>query len=82
MNTSLMFSSEKDDWATPLEFYKSLNNEFNFNLDPCATDENHKCKKYFTKEDNGLLQNWEGYNVFLQSTIWESYRSVGRKGIQ
>lgn len=64
MNTSLMFSSEKDDWATPLEFYNELNNEFNFNLDPCATDENHKCNKYFTKEENGLIQSWEGYNVF------------------
>lgn len=59
-----MFSSEKDDWATPLEFYNELNNEFNFNLDPCATDENHKCNKYFTKEENGLIQSWEGYNVF------------------
>jgi site-specific DNA-methyltransferase (adenine-specific) len=25
----------KDDWATPLEFYEKLNEEFNFNFDPC-----------------------------------------------
>lgn len=59
-----MFSSATDEWATPLDFYNTLNNEFNFNLDPCATDDNHKCAKYFTKTDNGLLQSWEGYKVF------------------
>ena len=24
-----------DDWATPAEFYKTLNDEFNFDFDPC-----------------------------------------------
>lgn len=64
MKTSVMFSSETDEWYTPIDFYNELNKEFNFNLDPCATDYNHKCNKYFTKEDNGLLQNWGGYRVY------------------
>ena len=55
-----LFSSKTDEWATPKLFYEELNKEFNFNLDPCATDINHKCDKYFTKEDNGLLQSWGG----------------------
>lgn len=25
----------KDDWATPDDFYKKINNEFNFDFDPC-----------------------------------------------
>ena len=56
--------SKTVEWATPIDFYNALNDEFNFTLDPCATNDNHKCAKYFTKEDNGLLQNWEGYKVF------------------
>lgn len=64
MNNNLIFSSVTDEWYTPIEFYNALNKEFNFNLDPCATDINHKCERYFTKEDNGLLQSWGGYNVF------------------
>ena len=64
MNTKLMFSSNTDLWATPQSFYDKLNDEFRFNLDPCATPENAKCEKYFTKEVNGLTQNWGGYNVF------------------
>ena len=64
MNTDVMFSSKTDEWATPTDFYNELNKEFKFDLDPCANEHNHKCEKYFTIEDNGLLQSWAGYNVF------------------
>ncbi len=64
MNTDLMFSSKTDNWATPQSFFDELNKEFGFNLDPCADDENHKCGKYFTIKENGLIQNWGGYRVF------------------
>lgn len=59
-----MFSSENEVWATPQDFYDKLNEEFNFNLDPCATYENAKCSKYFTIDDDGLIQDWKGYTVF------------------
>lgn len=64
MNTELMFSSKSDNWATPDDLFKELDKEFHFNLDPCADEYNHKCDKYFTKEQNGLLQSWGGYRVF------------------
>ena len=64
MNTDLMFSSKTDDWATPQETFDELNQEFNFTLDPCADEYNHKCSKYYTKEQNGLIQDWGGEIVF------------------
>lgn len=64
MNTELMFSSKTDKWATPQDFFDSLNKEFHFTLDPCADETNHKCEKYFTKEQDGLLQDWGGETVF------------------
>jgi site-specific DNA-methyltransferase (adenine-specific) len=64
MNTGVMFSSRTDQWATPQWFFDSLNEEFSFTLDPCADDFNHKCEKYYTKEDNGLLKSWDGEKVF------------------
>jgi len=64
MNTSVMFSSETDMWATPQEFFTELDQEFNFTLDPCASPENAKCTKYFTVEDDGLRQDWAGHTVF------------------
>lgn len=59
-----MMTSNTPEWATPLKFYEDLDNRFHFNLDPCATNENHKCEKYFTKEDDGLVQNWGEQRVF------------------
>lgn len=64
MNTDVMFSSNTNRWSTPQDFFNALNEEFHFTLDPCADETNHKCDTYFTKEQDGLLQDWEGYTVF------------------
>lgn len=63
-NISVMFSSKTDNWSTPQDFFDTLNAEFNFTLDPCASIENAKCKNFFTKEQDGLLQDWQGNVVF------------------
>lgn len=47
-------------WETPEDFFQELNKEFNFNLDVCANEENHKCDIYFSEEQDGLNQNWKG----------------------
>ena len=64
MNTDVMFSSETDQWATPQYFFDELNAEFHFTLDPCADEFNHKCEKYFSKEQDGLSQSWKNDIVF------------------
>lgn len=37
-----------------------INAEFGFTLDACASEHNFKVDNYFTKEDNSLVQDWEG----------------------
>ena len=64
MITKGLMSSNSNEWTTPQNFYDELNKEFHFTLDPCSTTENHKCKKYFTKKENGLLQSWKNEIVF------------------
>lgn len=64
MNTDVMFSSKKNEWSTPQQFYDELNKEFNFNLDPCSDGKNNKCERFFTKKQDGLKQNWGGSRVF------------------
>lgn len=54
------FSSKTDLWATPQDFFDKLNAEFGFELDVCATHDNAKCPRYFTKESDGLAQEWRG----------------------
>ena len=46
-----------DNWATPEEFYNKLNNEFNFDFDPCPL-----CYEEITPEKDGLLVDWGGSN--------------------
>ena len=59
-----MFTSATDLWATPQAFFDQLNAEFHFTLDPCANDDNHKCAKYYTEQQDGLAQDWGGEIVF------------------
>ena len=58
MNTSVHFSSQTDLWETPQDFFDKLNDEFGFNLDVCATPQNAKVFRFFTKEHDGLSQDW------------------------
>ena len=60
MNNDLFFSSKSEEWATPQDFFEQIDKEFHFNLDVCATAENAKCDKYYTKEQDGLSQEWDG----------------------
>ena len=60
----ILFSSVSDLWPTPQDLFDLLNEEFCFDLDPCATQENAKCSHYFTVEDNGLLKDWSSHSVF------------------
>lgn len=60
MNTDVMFSSNTDLWSTPQATFNELNAEFDFELDVCANDSNAKCLSYYTKEEDGLAQEWTG----------------------
>lgn len=58
------FSSNSNEWETPKELFQELDQKYNFTLDPCATPENAKCAKYYTKEQDGLAHSWGGETVF------------------
>ena len=62
---NIHFSMESNEWETPQDLFDKLNDEFRFTLDPCASKNNAKCKKYYTKEDNGLIQSWRDEIVFM-----------------
>lgn len=54
------FSSKTGEWETPRDLFDALNAEFGFDRDVCATPENSKCAAFFTKEMDGLAQEWTG----------------------
>jgi site-specific DNA-methyltransferase (adenine-specific) len=87
-----MFSSANDVWATPQEFFDTLDREFCFTLDACALPKNAKCKRYFTPQTDGLVQDWQGHTVFcnppygrkITSWVEKCYRESckpGTKGV-
>ena len=59
------FNSDSNEWETPKYLYDQLDKEFNFTLDPCCTEQSAKCEKYYTKEDDGLKQDWSKDIVFM-----------------
>lgn len=60
MNT-VHFSSATDDWATPQDVFDRLSSQWGpFDLDVCASSSNAKCRRFFTKEDDGLSKEWRG----------------------
>lgn len=79
-----LFSSNSDQWATPKYIFDELNKEFDFTLDPCADAKNHKCEKFFTKNENGLIQDWGGgCECFANRLTEEKYinglkRAIGK----
>lgn len=53
-----------DDRGTDLEFFAELDKRFGFTLDVAAAPHNAKTSRYYTREDDGLNQPWDG------SAIW------------
>ena len=76
------YSSKTNEWATPQKTFDELNAEFNFTLDPCATDENAKCDKYFTIEDDGLIQDWSNEIVFMNPPYGREIKHWVRKAYE
>ena len=74
-----LFTSFTDEWATPQDFFQTLDEEFHFTLDPCSTDNNAKCKLHYTLRDNGLEQDWGGQIVFCNPPYGRTIKDWVRK---
>lgn len=58
MNTAMMFSHARDEWATPEWLFEELDTEFRFGLDAAASDENATCTVFWTTVDDALTRDW------------------------
>lgn len=63
MNQGL-HATHAEEWSAPRAVYQPLDAEFHFTLDACATADNAKCPRYFTKDQDGLDQAWG------EETVW------------
>jgi phage N-6-adenine-methyltransferase len=59
-NKAALFSHARTEWETPHDLFVDAHATHGFTLDVCATTENAKCARYYTKEKDGLAQVWDG----------------------
>lgn len=55
-----VYYNHGDDFRTPTKFFDYYNRIFGFTVDVAASDENHKCERYYTVDDDGLSHSWGG----------------------
>ena len=55
MNSAVMFSKASDEWTTPDDLFRELDEEFHFDVDAAATADNTKCGVWFT---DSLTHDW------------------------
>ena len=50
-----------NDWFTPEDLFAEISEKYGpFDLDVAATPENTKCERFYTEEEDGRLQPWDG----------------------
>ncbi len=78
MMTKGMYTSNSEEWGTPQGLFDRLNKEFHFTFDICASKENAKCPRYYTKEEDALKQEWGGRHMD-EPSVRKTNRKLGQK---
>lgn len=68
MVDAALFSSDKTIWETPRDLFEELDEEFQFDLDAAASDNNKLCMMYYDEEGDGLVYPW--YVPGKIETVW------------
>jgi site-specific DNA-methyltransferase (adenine-specific) len=73
------------EWGTPQWLFDDLNKEFHFVLDACATAAIAKCPKFFSVQEDALMQRWARstycnppYGIALKRWIQKAYEEAVR----
>jgi site-specific DNA-methyltransferase (adenine-specific) len=77
--STALYSSRSEEWATPPDFFAALDAEFGFTLDPCATPDNAKCRRFYTAAQDGLIQDWGRHSVFCNPPYGRTMSAWARK---
>jgi site-specific DNA-methyltransferase (adenine-specific) len=59
------FSSESQIWNTPRDLFADIDSHWHFTLDAACLPNSALCKKYYTPEDDSLVQDWGTEIVWL-----------------
>lgn len=73
--------TEESMLGVPDTLWDSLNEEFCFTVDVCSSDSNFKTEKHYTKETDGLKQNWDGETVWCHPLFDRNIHKWIRKAL-
>ncbi len=60
-NKDQLFSSARQDWATPVPLFNAVNEEFCFSMDAAADASNTKCDLFLSESDDALGVSWANH---------------------
>lgn len=66
------YDSVQQTWVTPDDVFKPIDDEFHFTLDAAADADNAKAPKFFTREQDGLKQDWGSHTVWVNPPYGDS----------
>lgn len=71
------------EWETPQAFFDTLNAEFEFTVDVCASSEDAKCNRFWTRQDDVLDKDWSSEVAWMNppynKDIWKWMRKAYRE---
>jgi len=56
------FKSTNQEWETPDDLFKKLDDVYHFTRDVCASKSNTKCQNFWSESDSCLDKTWDGIN--------------------
>ena len=77
-----MTESTTTEWETPDSVFHPLNEEFDFTIDVCATPSTAKCKRYYTRANDGLAKDWRGERCWMNPPYGRSIYQWVQKAAQ
>lgn len=75
--SSELYDDEKNSWGTDPLVFAALNKEFNFVLDAAASDNNHLCDLYLSKDNCAIEADWSLYIDEFN----EEYKTTSNKNV-
>lgn len=79
---SVLTAQGRKTWETPAAWFRYLDLEFGFTLDPCCEPDTAKCPRYYTPEDDGLSRSWADERVFMNPPYGRDITAWMRKAYE
>lgn len=76
-----MNPSKNQEWSTPKWLFDQLHEEFDFELDACATASIAKCDRFFSQQEDAFMHRWAP-STFLNPPYGSSLKRWIRKAYE